>query len=99
MHEHVEPAVGAPVAHAHRVAVADLDELELLEPLDALADGGHVHAELRRQRALGRQPLAGRVPAGEDVGGQRRKTWSGRDVAEAAALFGTVFQCSEQFTP
>ena len=26
VHEHVEPAVRPPVAHAHRVAVADLDE-------------------------------------------------------------------------
>ena len=54
VHEHVEPALRPPVAHEHPVAVPGLDEPQLLEPLDALADRGHVDAELRRERPLGR---------------------------------------------
>ena len=70
VHEHVEPAMGAPVAHPHRVAMAHVDELELLEALDALAHRGHVHAERRGQRALRGQPLAGGVATRQDVGGE-----------------------------
>ena len=70
VHQHVQPAVGAPVADPHRVAVTDLDQVHLLEPLDALADGRHVDAELGREGALRGQPLARRVPAGEHVGGE-----------------------------
>ena len=68
VHEHVGAAVQPPVEHPHRVAVADLDEPELLEALHALADGGHVDAELCRQRALRRQPLARGEAAREHVG-------------------------------
>ena len=59
--EQVEPAVGAPVAHARRAAVADLDEPGLLEALERLADGVAVHGERLGEQALGRQRVAGRV--------------------------------------
>ena len=91
VHEHVEPAVGAPVAHPHRVALADVHELELLEALDALAHRGHVHAERGRQRALGREPLAGGVAAGEHVGGEAVEDLVGQRRSVQA-----VFHCSEQ---
>jgi hypothetical protein len=66
--EHVEAAVHAPVAHAHAVAVARLDEPHLLQPLHALADRRHVHAEVGRERPLGREPLTRRVAAGQHAG-------------------------------
>ena len=98
--EHVRPAVQAPVAHAHGVAVAHLDEPELLEALHALADRGHVDAELGGQRALRRQPLAGGVAAGE----RRRRRAGGRPGRGARCGRGrrpssasALFQCSEQF--
>src|ERR1700738_4099212 len=59
--DHVEAPVLAPIAHAHRVAVAHLDETHLLEPLERLAHDGHRHAEVGGQRALAGQLLAGRV--------------------------------------
>ena len=62
----VEPAGAPPVAHAHRVAVAHLDEPQLLEPLDRLADRRDVDVQVGRERPLRRQPLAGLVLPAED---------------------------------
>ena len=96
--EHVEPALRAPVADAHAVAVARLDEPQLLEPLDALAHRREVHAELGRERALRRQPLAGGVAAGEDVGHEPAEDLLGERSARnllhhrhnSVPVFGTI---------
>jgi hypothetical protein len=50
----VQAARGAPVGHAHGVAVAHVDEVQLLEALDRLADRRRVEAVLAGQRALRR---------------------------------------------
>ncbi len=70
MREQVEPAVGAPVAHARRAAVADLDEARLLEALERLADGVAVHGERLGEQALGGQRVAGGVAPTEDRGAE-----------------------------
>jgi hypothetical protein len=67
---HVQPTVGAPVAHPHRVAVAHLHQAELLEALHGLAYRGHVHAEVSGEGPLGRQLLAGRVVPREYLGAE-----------------------------
>ena len=94
VHEHVEPAVGAPVAHPHRVALPDVDEPELLEALDALAHRGDVHAQRRPPARAGwgaarrarSGPRARRRPGGGRPG---RAATSGRG---GVPLFGTIYQ-------
>ena len=81
--DHVEPAVLAPVAHAHRVAVADVDQAHLLEPLERLAQRAHRHAEVGGQRALGGELLAGLVAPAEERLEQR-----GEDLVGDEHIFG-----------
>ena len=95
--DHVEAAVRAPVAHAHGVAVAHLDEPQLLEPLDGLAHRGHVHPQLGRERALGRQLLARRVAPRQQLLAEDAEDL----VGDESALNGLghrrpVYRCSEQ---
>ena len=66
MGEDVERAVRAPVAHARRVAVARLDDADLLQALERLAQGLQRHPEVGGQLALARELLARRVAAGDD---------------------------------
>ncbi len=64
--EEVEAAGRAPVEHARRAAVGDLDEPGLLQALDGLADRVAVALQLGRQHPFGGQRLPGGRPAGED---------------------------------
>ena len=87
MREDVEAAGRAPVRDAHGVAVADLDEAELLEPLDRLADAGHVDAERGGERALRRQLLPREVAVGQQRLEQRREDAVGD---QPGKVFGTL---------
>ena len=101
--QRLEPAGAAPVEHARGVAVADLDQPQLLEPPQRLADRGHVDVEIGGERPLRRQPLARGVAAGEDrlaqlgeheIGnrgaGDRRGHCSG-----TVSVFGTVVSLTQ----
>ena len=70
MGEQVEPALRAPVEHAGRAAVADLDEPGLLQALQRLADRVAVDGERLREQALGGERLAGGVAAAQDRGAE-----------------------------
>ena len=69
----LQPAAVAPVAHARGAALADGHEPRLLQPLQRLAHGVAVDAQVLGQPALGRHRVAGRQRAGQDVGPQRRR--------------------------
>ena len=66
--EDVEAGVRTPVLHPHRIAVLDVDQPQLLQALDALAQRGHVDAEVRGKGALRREAVARRVAAIEHGG-------------------------------
>ena len=57
------PLCGPPVGDPHRVPVPDVDQPQLLEPLDRLAHGRRVQPVLPRERPLRRQLLARRRSA------------------------------------
>jgi hypothetical protein len=88
----VEAARGAPVGDAHRIAVPDLDQPQLLEPLHGLADRRHVHAQVAGERALRGQLLAGLVGAAEDALGQPPEDVIGDEHTTSLP------NCSEQFS-
>src|SRR5438477_406818 len=62
-HQRLQAARAAPVEHAGGVPVPDLDQAQLLQALERLADRRHVDRELGGESALRRQPLAGPVAA------------------------------------
>jgi hypothetical protein len=61
----VERAVGAPVAHPRRVAVAGLHDAHLLQALERLAQRLQRDPEVGGQLALAGELLAGGVAAGD----------------------------------
>src|SRR5207245_7081490 len=64
--ERVQAARAPPVENARRVAVAHLDQAQLLEPAERLAHGCHVDLELSRERPLRGQPVAGCIAVAEN---------------------------------
>ena len=66
--EQVQSRVPAEVTHGRGVALADLDQTRVAEPLERLADGGAGHAEHLGEPPLAGQRLAGLHVAAEHLG-------------------------------